>query len=283
MLHTNEFAITNEDAAYLFSNFAKCSNIQELASGTDNKTFLVNDEFTIRIPRTKYASDVMQYEQNVMPNIAINSQIQIPKIIYTGIPSEKYPFSYSIYNFIQGTDAFHSTDCHLKTLAIDLANFIKQLWSFKSPQLKTSFRSNLASQTQSFEKSIHKLDTIIDVKIIQQMFQNVLQNHNNNHIIGTIHSDLLPTNLILQNDKLAGVIDFSYLGTGDLAIDLLPAWSLFDSSSRKIFFQTLEVDQNMIMRSMAWAISIAVIAMPYYANTYPTLCKIGQKILAELC
>ena len=41
-----------------------------------------------------------------------------------------------------------------------------------------------------------------------------------------IHGDLASGNLLLRDDRLRGVIDFSAMGLGDPASDLRPAWNL---------------------------------------------------------
>ena len=41
-----------------------------------------------------------------------------------------------------------------------------------------------------------------------------------------VHGDLLPGNIVVRDQRLAGVIDWSGLGVGDPACDGMLAWSL---------------------------------------------------------
>ncbi len=50
-----------------------------------------------------------------------------------------------------------------------------------------------------------------------------------------VHGDVTPGNILLQNNKFYGMIDFGILGTGDPACDYAMAWTYFDDESRKIF------------------------------------------------
>jgi aminoglycoside phosphotransferase (APT) family kinase protein len=93
-----------------------------------------------------------------------------------------------------------------------------------------------------------------------------------------VHGDLLPGNLLVDDGRLSGVIDFGGLNVGDPACDLLPAWNLFDGASRCVFHAALEVDDAARLRGRGWALSQAVIALPYYWDTNPGI--VGQALHA---
>ena len=53
-----------------------------------------------------------------------------------------------------------------------------------------------------------------------------------------------------EGGRLAAVLDFGTVGLGDPAIDLIPAWTLFDEEGSEVFRNTLAVDDaNMGARS----------------------------------
>ena len=43
-----------------------------------------------------------------------------------------------------------------------------------------------------------------------------------------LHADLLPSNVLVRDGRVAGVLDFGAMATGDPAYDVTPAWHLFD-------------------------------------------------------
>jgi aminoglycoside phosphotransferase (APT) family kinase protein len=79
-----------------------------------------------------------------------------------------------------------------------------------------------------------------------------------------VHGDLKATNLLCQAGRLSAVIDFGGLAVGDPAVDLLPAWNMGDATSRRVFRDVMQVDDDTWLRGQAWALSVAVIELPYY-------------------
>ena len=96
------------------------------------------------------------------------------------------------------------------------------------------------------------------------------------------HGDLLPQNLLVHNGIINAVIDFGLMGIGDPACDCLPAWSLFDAHSRSVFKETLKVDDHTWERGKGWALSIALIILPFYRNRNQVLVDVAKRIINEL-
>src|SRR5439155_14751042 len=84
-----------------------------------------------------------------------------------------------------------------------------------------------------------------------------------------IHGDLTPGNLLVEQGRLSAVIDFGCLGVGDPACDLMVAWTLLSGETRDAFRAALAVDDATWARGRGWALSWALIALPYYLETNP--------------
>jgi aminoglycoside phosphotransferase (APT) family kinase protein len=80
-----------------------------------------------------------------------------------------------------------------------------------------------------------------------------------------VHADLQGGNLIARDGRLAAVIDFAP-SLGDPAVDLLPAWNLFHGEARAAFREALGVDDATWERGRGWALSVALVALPYYTR-----------------
>jgi aminoglycoside phosphotransferase (APT) family kinase protein len=78
------------------------------------------------------------------------------------------------------------------------------------------------------------------------------------------------------------VIDFGCLGVGDPACDLQVAWNLFSGESREAFRSALAVDDATWARGRGWALSVGLIALPYYQNTNPVLVGISRHAIEEI-
>jgi aminoglycoside phosphotransferase (APT) family kinase protein len=92
-----------------------------------------------------------------------------------------------------------------------------------------------------------------------------------------VHGDLLDGNLLVEDGRLTGVIDWGSCAVGDPAVDLMAAWSLFDGPSRSAYRQHLAGDvgagEAMWLRGRAWAVSAALLALPYYEGTDPDIVR----------
>ena len=89
-------------------------------------------------------------------------------------------------------------------------------------------------------------------------------------------------NLLAVQGRLSAVIDFGGLGVGDPACDLAVAWNLFTAETRDIFRAALPTDDATWARGRGWALSIGLIALPYYQHTNPTLAAIARYAIAEV-
>jgi len=82
---------------------------------------------------------------------------------------------------------------------------------------------------------------------------------------------------------ISAVIDFSDVGMGDPACDLIIAWSLFKPHSRKIFRENLiNIDDDTWQRGRGWALSIALIKLPYYKHTNPVLTSLARRMIENV-
>jgi aminoglycoside phosphotransferase (APT) family kinase protein len=81
---------------------------------------------------------------------------------------------------------------------------------------------------------------------------------------------------------LTAVIDFGVMGVGDPACDLMVAWTLLTPETRAVFRAALPFDDATWMRGRGWALSWALIVLPYYKNTNPGLCRIAEYTINEV-
>ncbi|NBH09339.1 phosphotransferase, partial [Amycolatopsis sp. SID8362] len=97
-----------------------------------------------------------------------------------------------------------------------------------------------------------------------------------------LHGDLMPSNLLLRDGRLTGVLDWATAGVGDPAIDLIPAWNLLTADTRGTFRDTVGGDDATWARGRGRALSMAVIQLPYYRHTNPVIAANARYVLTEL-
>jgi aminoglycoside phosphotransferase (APT) family kinase protein len=130
--------------------------------------------------------------------------------------------------------------------------------------------------------AIAKLNDLIDTDAATAAWETALQSPVWSNPPVWIHGDLQSGNLLVQQGRLSGVIDFGCLAVGDPACDLQVAWNLFSGESREVFRKALQIDDASWARGRGWALSVALIALPYYLHTNPVLVGISRRAIAEI-
>ena len=113
-----------------FPQFAHLKIKPVECDGHDNRTFHFGDKMTIRLPSAKSYSLKVAKEQKLLTKLAPYLSLKIATPIAMGRPEKDlYPYPWSIYSWIEGKSANLLTfnDDELEDIAIDLANFLKEL------------------------------------------------------------------------------------------------------------------------------------------------------------
>ena len=97
-----------------------------------------------------------------------------------------------------------------------------------------------------------------------------------------LHGDLQSGNLLAVDGRLSAVIDFGCLGVGDPACDVMPAWTYLSADTRDAFRAALPVDDATWARGRGWALSMGLIALPYYETTNPVLAEVARHAIREV-
>ena len=152
-----------------------------------------------------------------------------------------------------------------------MAYFLNELHEIKLPNGPFSRRGvPLKEIDVETRKALAELEGEIDIQSVTHLWNHLSNLPSWIKESVWVHGDFLPGNILVQNNRLSAVIDFSDVGIGDPACDLIVAWSLFKPHSRRIFKEHLEsLDNDTWERGRGWALSIALIMLPYYKNSNP--------------
>ncbi len=210
--------------------------------GTDNAIYRLGTDMCIRLPRIAGAGKHIETEQKWLPQFAPMLPLAIPVPLGKGKPHKNYHLHWSIYSWLEGENACNEPIIDQQQAAIDLAQFIIALQSIDPTGGPAARRGvSLATQDNETRSAIKALHGVIDTEAVIVAWEQCLQALVWNKPPVWIHGDLLPANVLVQQGRLSGVIDFDSLGIGDPAVDLIPAWCLFSRDARNIFRKTLAV------------------------------------------
>lgn len=258
------------------------------SAGTDNALYRLGDDLVVRLPRVQGASGHVDKEQRWLPYLAPHLPLAVPVPLATGVPGEGYPFPWSVGRWLVGENATIARLADPQQAARDLAAFIVALQRIDTTDGPPPGAQNfgrglpLAHRDESTRAAIVACRGLLDTDDAEAAWEVALRAPVWQQPPVWIHGDLQSGNLLAVRGRLSAVIDFGGLCVGDPAGDLLPAWNLFDADTREVFRAGIGVDDATWARGRGWALSVSLIALPFYRITNPTLAEISRRAIAEV-
>jgi aminoglycoside phosphotransferase (APT) family kinase protein len=259
-----------------------------ISAGTDNAIYRLGDDMAVRLPRIHWATGQVDKEHRWLPRLAPLLPLAIPVPLAKGKPGEGYPWHWSVCRWLEGETATIERIVDPRQAATDLAQFIAALQRIDStggppPGQYNSFRGvPLAMRDSQTRAAITALHGMINVDAVTATWEAALQAPAWRDPPVWIHGDLQSGNLLTQQGRLSAVIDFGCLGVGDPACDLIVAWNFLSAETREVFRVALPVDEATWTRGRGWALSVGLIALPYYKTTNPVLAGISRRTIDEV-
>jgi len=253
--------------------------------GTDHAIYRLGDHLAARLPRIAGATAQAAKEAKWLPRIAPHVPLALPVQVAMGHPAERYPFPWSVYQWLPGENA-NGTLEDLEQAAADLAAFVLALRGVAvagaHPRQPGARGGPLAEADEQVRASVEQLGDRIDGEAALRSWEASLGAPPWHGEEVWVHGDLLPGNLLVMDGRLSAVIDFGGLNVGDPACDLQPAWNVFAGESRRRLRSELGVDDASWSRGRGWALSRAVSALAYYWDTNPGMIRQASDALAQV-
>ena len=253
-----------------------------MQSGNDNRTFHLGGEMTIRLPSdVQYVAQV-EKEAKWLPFLAKQLSLPISCPVEIGQPSEVYPFPWSINKYINGETVNKNNIINMNDFANDLSIFLKELQSIETKDAPIAGKHNFFRganpivYNEEVENALEELKEYLPIDLLREIWKDAISSQWQYPPVW-IHGDIAPGNLLVENGKLSGVIDFGIMGIGDPACDYAMAWTFFDNQSRTNFLQGL--DYGVIARARGWALWKALIT---YHDSSLAISNNAQRTIKEI-
>jgi aminoglycoside phosphotransferase (APT) family kinase protein len=261
-----------------------------LSAGTDNAIYRLGADMAVRLPRIHWATGQVDKEHQWLPRLAPLLPLAIPVPLAKGAPGEGYPWHWSVCRWLEGENATVERLADLRQAAMDLAQFVAALQRIDAtggpPPGPHNFGRGepLAARAAPTRKAIAALEEqgTLDTGAVTAAWEAALRAPAWRGSPVWIHGDLSSGNLLARQGRLSAVIDFGGLGVGDPACDLMVAWTLFSGESRDAFRAALAVDEATWARGRGWALSWALIFIPYYLDTNPVGVAHARRAIDEV-
>jgi aminoglycoside phosphotransferase (APT) family kinase protein len=257
------------------------------SSGTDHALYRLGRELVARLPRIDWAVGQAELEHRWLPILAPHLPLEVPVPLAVGMPGLGYPWPWSVVPWIEGRDLTVVRDPDRSAYVDDLAGFVRALRSIDpdgapAPQDDLDRGVPLANRDAATREAIARLRGDLDTGAVAAAWDAAVAAPPWDRRPTWIHGDLQGGNLIEHGGRLRAVIDFGCLGAGDPACDLLGAWSLFGAADRARFRAAVDVDDASWSRGRGWALSVALIYLPYYRDTNPSGVAIARRVVREV-
>ncbi len=257
--------------------------------GTDNALYRLGGDMVVRLPRRERTTGTLEKEVRWLPRLAPLLPLAVPVPLAEGMPAEGYPFMWAVYSWLKGENATAERIADPTQFATDLAQFVIALQRIDPTGAPAPGQHNfgrgepLERRDAATRASIAALAGEIDAGAVTAAWEETLRAPEWQGPPVWVHGDLDSRNLLVENGRLSGVIDFGCLGVGDPACEVMVAWKLLTAETRVLFRSALSVDDATWMRSRGWALSQALMALSYYTlETNAVLVGEAQRWLAEV-
>jgi aminoglycoside phosphotransferase (APT) family kinase protein len=256
------------------------------SAGTDHAIYRLGEGMSVRLPLRPSAAGQVDKEQLWLPRLAPHLPCPVSRPLGLGAPGHGYPWKWSVCAWLLGDNPTAGDDA--TGWVADLARFVDALHAIDLTGGPPPGRHNfgrgvpLALRDAMTRQAIAESKDLIDTEAATAAWEADLAAPAWSAAPVWIHGDLCPGNLLVAEGRLAAVIDFGGLAVGDPACDLIVAWNLLTGPSRETYRAALGVDEASWARGRGWALSVALLQLPYYVHSNPVLAANSRLTIAAV-
>ncbi|AXE83584.1 Phosphotransferase enzyme family protein [Streptomyces sp. Go-475] len=286
-MHEDEVAIDVSLVARLiadrFPRWAGLPLRRVESSGSENALFRLGADKVVRLPRHPRAVDAITHELRWLPRLAPGLPAASPEPLGQGEPGEDFPWPWSVYGWLEGRNPVPGALEEPGPLAEDLAAYVRALRRKDASEGPLGYRGvPLAARDPFVRDALAQLAGRVDTTAVAAVWEEALRAPAHAGPPVWAHGDLMAGNLLVTGGRLSAVIDYGTVGVGDPAVDLISAWCLLPAGVRGAFREAVGADEAEWARGRGWALSIAVVALPYYWDTNPPVAENSRHTIGEI-
>jgi aminoglycoside phosphotransferase (APT) family kinase protein len=236
--------------------------------GTDNAIFRLGDDLSVRLARRKGPTQPGGKEFDWLPRLAALLPLSIPVPVAQGRPTAEYPWFWDVHTWVEG-ETVPVEEINAISAAHDLAALVAALQKVDPASAPPGRGIPLAERDEEIRYWLARFDG--DPRVATE-WERALTAPPWDGLPVWHHGDLDARNWLVRDGRIRAVIDWSGMGIGDPACDVMVAWKLHSSAARDAFREALPTDDATWERARGWALSQAVAALAYYTpENNPTL------------
>lgn len=264
-----------------------------VANGWDNAIVRVGDDLVARIPRRRQGAELVEHEQRWLPELAARLPIPIATPVRFGLPTEEYPWRWSICPWFDGDVAADVELAEPERAADRLAAFVADLHAVAPPDAPENPHRGQPVRLLR-ERVVANVPRLDDPQLAGRILGHAEVLARAPEWSGApvwLHGDLHSANVIVRDGSIAAVLDFGDITSGDPAVDLAIAWMLFEGEALERFRAGAGsggaggggggVDDDTWARAQLWGLHFAVLYLLHSADA-PRFARMGRRLLGRL-
>ena len=259
-------------------------HIRIVGQGWDNVIARLGDRLALRVPRHAVGDRLLRNEQRWLSYLAPSLPLPVPAPVRLGIADARYPFVWSVNNWIEGEAADLSPPDDAE--AIVFPGFLRALHKPAPGQAPSNAHRDcpLTAKQAATEKRMDTLRRVADsiTAPLEAIWHRGLETRidlNPVWIAGDIHA----RNVVVHQGRLAAIVDWGDICVGDPATDLAGIWALFDNpNARRAAIEAYEMSEETLARAMGWAVFMGVILQETGLQDTPRHAVMGADMLRRL-
>jgi aminoglycoside phosphotransferase (APT) family kinase protein len=270
-MHEDQVDLTEAAVAALvaaqFPRWAALPVRRVASHGTVNALYRLGDELVARFPLRPDDGAQLRAERDHGRLLAPYLALPVPETVEIGGPGAGYPGYWSVCRWLAGDSADRCPPADPARLAVDLARFVAALRAVDTGgrAAVTAGRGSMLSTVDGeVRAALRDCAALVDTGRLARIWDDCRAAEAHRGPGVWLHADLMPGNLLLRDGALAAVVDLGTVRVGDPALDLMPAWNLFDAPARARYRDALGVDDHTWRRGRGWTLRQAIVALPYY-------------------
>ena len=239
-------------------------SVDLVGAGWDNTVWRVDGEWAFRFPRRQVAIPGVERELAVLPLLAPHLPLPVPEPVFVGAPSEHFPWPFFGARYLDGREPADSGlgDEGRASLARPLAAFLRALHAVdasvelpEDPLRRTDmgFRVPRAEEmlAQTERRSLWRAPSRVG-EILEAARRLPVP-----PATAIVHGDLHLRHVLVEDGRLAAVIDWGDVCRADPCVDLVLYWSLLPPGARAAFLDAYgPVEEEQLLRARVLSLMI---------------------------
>lgn len=264
--------------------------VRSVASqGTVNAIFRIGGQLAARFPLQPRDVDSarrwLESEADAARELAGSTRFPTPEPVALGEPGAGYPLPWSVQTWLPGVVATDEDPGESAAFAHDLAEFINDVRAIGTRGRVFAGEGrggDLRSHDTWMETCFARSEQLLDVPRLRRMWAGMRSLPRSADGDVMTHGDLIPGNVLVAGNHLAGILDVGGLGPADPALDLVSAWHLLEAGPRQVLREDLGCEDLEWERGKAWAFEQAMGVVWFYADSNPAMSRMGQRSLERI-